>query len=516
MKRDWKAVSFNLARGAAFAALFLVPGAWAQKAQEAAPRKAKYVFLMIGDGLSSVQRSAAQYFKTEMAKGKQFEGEGVSKLLMNEFPVQGLCATYSKNSIITDSAAASTAMATGKKTNSGVISMSPNGAESFKTVAEVAKEDNMKVGVISSVSIDHATPACFYSHKPSRKMYYEIAMDLSKSGFDYFGGGQAKGALPSKVKGRENPVDAAKKAGYEIVDNKDKLMALKPKTGQKIWAYTPHVDKDAAMYYAIDRVNKNWLTLADFTSKAIELLDNPNGFFLMVEGGKIDWCCHQNDAATMVWEVLAFDKSVQVAYDFYKKHPEDTLIVVVGDHETGGLSIGGTRTEYKAYPLRVKDQKMSQLEFEDVVDELRIKHVTFEKALPKLKDIFGFQKLSSRDLEALERAYEASMKGDAFHDQGGAVRTTYGSYEPLGVACTQILNKQAGLSWTSFYHTGVPVQVSAIGAGQDLFTGYYDNTAICAKILSLLPKAKTNAVKTTNAALPTTRHASERQTAATF
>ncbi len=154
--------------------------AFAQKVE-----KAKYVFVFIGDGMSMAQVSAAEVYSKSMAD----KTPGFTKLGFTQFPAQGLTMTYDATSIITDSASAGTAIATGNKTASGVINMDPGKTIKFKTVAEYAKELGWKVGIVSNVSLDHATPAAFYAKVPSRGDMYDISVQLSASGFDYFGGG---------------------------------------------------------------------------------------------------------------------------------------------------------------------------------------------------------------------------------------------------------------------------------------------------------------------------------------
>ena len=132
------------------------------------------------------------------------------------------------------------------------------------------------------------------------------------------------------------------------------------KVNAKPIVYSAHNPAPSStLQYEIDRAN-NDVTLEDITRKAIEVVDNPNGFFMMVEGGKIDWACHDNDAATVVNEVLAFSRSVNAAFEFYKKYPNETLIIVTADHETGGMSLGNDANGYKIFLSILRNQKMSQ------------------------------------------------------------------------------------------------------------------------------------------------------------
>jgi alkaline phosphatase len=318
---------------------------------------AKYVFLFIGDGMASVQINATEAYLANKVQRDEVPGVNKVQLLnMSKLSVQGMCTTFPWNSYITDSAPAATALATGKKTADGVISMDPTKTIPYKTIAEQAKAMGRKVGIISSVSIDHATPACFYAHEPARGNYHNIGHQTYASGFDFFGGGGFK--APDGPLG--NVFAAAQAAGYVVADTKGEIDALMP--GQKAIAINPVLDdlkNDKALYYDIDRsytVAKdpaqaaNHLTLAQFTSRAISLLSKGrNGFFIMVEGGKVDWACHANDARTTFDDMVAFDDAIAVALEFMRHHPWETLIVVTGDHETGGMTIGWAGTAYASY-----------------------------------------------------------------------------------------------------------------------------------------------------------------------
>ncbi|EHJ49011.1 Alkaline phosphatase [Solidesulfovibrio carbinoliphilus subsp. oakridgensis] len=479
----------------------------------------KYVFLFIGDGMALAQRSAAEYF---LAAKEGKPGPGAVRLAMNRMPVQGLTATSSLNSIITDSGAAGTAIASGVKTYNGAIGV--DGAKNpVPTLAEKARDKGMKVGIISSVSLDHATPACFYSHQASRNNYYEIALDAAKSGFDYFGGGGFKDPAGKKSKTdgeKPNALDAMRTAGYTVADTREAILAAKP--GTKLVAVNPELDADKALPYALDADgggDDKGLTLAQYTTKGIELLDNPKGFFLMVEGGKIDWACHANDAAASISDTLAFDAAVAEAVAFAKAHPDETLIVVTGDHECGGLTLGFAGTRYGNYYDYLKSQKDSFLRFAAALAEYKKTHdattARFEDVAPLIKESFGLVVPTAADLEAMKAAPKPNEDNTSPADPHGlyfkefelaAVKEAfgrsmqnekekpgnemdyraYGGYEPLAVTLTHILGNKAGIGWTSYSHTGVPVVTSAQGPGAQAFAGYYDNTDLSKKMAAAL------------------------------
>ncbi|MCA1985301.1 MAG: alkaline phosphatase [Desulfovibrio sp.] len=437
----------------------------------AAPAKqqAKYIFMFIGDGMGIPQRTAAE----------QFQGK---PLAMNTFPVQGIASTDAVDRFITDSGAAATSMASG-----------------VKTLAEMARDRGMKVAILSSVSIDHATPACFYAHVPSRGGYHEIDIALANSGFDFFGGGGMRDPDGARAKKKDesfqplgDAVAIAKEKGYKIITNKQDFMALKPSDG-KVIAWNDWQQDAGALPYQIDTRDED-INIAEFTEKAIEMVDNPKGFFMMVEGGKIDWACHANDAAAAIHDTLVFDQAVQKAVDFAKKHPNDTLILVAGDHECGGLTLGYAGTKYDTDFEVLGAQKISFQKFDD--DIFKDFQGDFEAAKALITEHFGLkfegdaQKdvlvLSEYQIKLLQDAFEATKMGKKERDANEETYVLYGGYNPLGVAVTHVLNQKAGLSWTSFSHTGVPISVSAMGPGAEKFTGSYHLADIALRTMEVM------------------------------
>lgn len=468
------------------------------------PPRALYVFFLIGDGMGIAQIQAAQAY---LARAHQSTGipaqpyppsdPKVYPLAMTRLPVCGLQTTYAADRFITDSAAAGTALACGIKARDGVISKKLDGSDAV-TIAELAKDQGMKVGIITSVSVDHATPAVFYAHEASRNNYYNIGVQLANSDFDFFGGG---GFLQPAGAGGAEPhvLDIAQANGFTVARGATELAAISP--GTRTIAIDPYLDDSQALYYEIDRVHDpETLTLAEYTAEAIRLLDNPHGFFMMIEGGKIDWACHANDARTAIDETLAFDKAVAETLAFYEQHPDDTLIVVTGDHETGGLSIGWAGTRYNSFWSVLENQTVSWFAFAPVFDAY--KAVTPWAGVDDdmdqaLKDIvlrcFGlnYATLTAFEQRKLEAAYDRSRNGaplvSAEEDY-----LLHGSRDAFTATITHILNQKAGLGWTSYSHTGVPLPVYAIGRGADLFEGFYDNTDVARKLAIAMGVALNN------------------------
>jgi alkaline phosphatase len=429
--------------------------------------KAKYVFLFIGDGMGLSQVIAAEAYQHAVTGGEY------TPLGFRQFPGAGLSTTYAANRFITSSAAAGTALATGNKTNIGMISVDTSGTLPVQTIAEKAKIKGLKVGIISSVSIDHATPAAFYAHQPSRRMYHEISLDLAASNIDFFGGGGFSEAVREDV----NVIDLAVENGFEYINDEEVFDALLP-SDKKVLFVHPDLTSGASMRYAIDQP-EGYITLAEITEKAIEYLDNENGFFMMVEGGKIDWLCHANDAGAMVREVLDFSAAVDVAVKFYLQHPEETLIVVTADHETGGLGLGNQQMHYESDYALLANQKVSGEDFNVVLSDWRKdNHLNiegFKKIMNVTNEYFGFGEqeapivLNEQETENLYKAfrsYDISQEGE------------YGDYSPVTYQSTMVLTSRVGLGWTSQSHTGVAVPVYAIGVGHQAFSTSLDNTDI--------------------------------------
>ena len=467
----------------------------------------KYIFYFIGDGMGLSQSNAAEAYLSAINNK-----DGIQKLEMNKFPHHGFYTTYASDRFITGSAAAGTALATGCKTSINTIGMDASKQKPVQSIAERARDLGYKVGIVSTVSIDHATPASFYAHQPSRSMYYNISLDLSKSNFNYFGGGGIKhpegdGKIDKNntmanfgqdrdkkfTNKQTNSIELAKKRGYNLINSKEEFQNLK-KGDDKIIAIAPRLAGGKALPYAIDQT-KDDITLRDFTKKGIELLDNKKGFFMMIEGGKIDWTCHANDAATAIKEVLNLDSAVKVALEFYIKHPEETLIVVGGDHETGGMALGFSGSHYDSEFKILQYQNISNDGFSELVDKYKENNkgnYKLEDGMALIKKHFGLGdkekglELSTFEKEQLKNAFEQSMNYKKELRKDDQFYSLYGSYNPLTTTACHILSQKAGIGWTSFSHTATPIPVRAIGVGAELFSGYYDNTDMAKNIFKLL------------------------------
>ncbi len=468
----------------------------------------KYVFLFIGDGMSYPQFQAAADYLGALADDDAEQAlpsvkydarggavlDGPKALNFMNFPVAGSAVTYDSCSFAPDSASTATSIATGRKTYSGMINVDETGATSFETIAEkLHSQKGWKIGVISSVNINHATPAAFYAHQASRNNYYEIGLEMIDSGFEYFAGGALKKVNGAKGD-QESLYDLAEKAGYNVTFTQADAQAVTP-ADEKVVLIDEHLADSDAMDYDMDRADGEW-ALKDYVAKGIEQLDNETGFFMMCEGGKIDWACHANDAGATVTDTLALADAVQVAIDFAKEHPAETLILVTGDHETGGLTIGYAGTDYDTYLDTLSNQKISYAQFDaQYVAKYKENQTPFEDAMKEVEALFGLKLageegdrlvLTEYEAERLKAAYEMALSDASADSCTQEQSLLYGGYNPFSVTVTHILNNKSGVDFTSYSHTGLPVAVFAQGVGEDAFTGYYDNTEIYNKLAALV------------------------------
>lgn len=482
--------------------------------EAAAPAAApKYIFLFIGDGMSYPQIQSTNYYLNAMEDDGDEILTSENKLNMMNFPVAGSAQTYDSTSFCPDSASTATSISTGHKTYSGTINVAEDMETTYETIAEKLKAQlGYKIGILSSVNLNHATPAAFYAHQASRSNYYEIGEEMVNSGFDYFAGGGLLSPT-GKEEDKKDLYELAQEAGYKVVKTKAEAEALTAEDGKAIVIDETLADSDA-MSYDMDLEEGEW-ALADYVEKGIEVLDNENGFFMMVEGGKIDWACHANDAAATITDTVALDEAVGKAVEFYNEHPEETLILVTGDHETGGLTIGFAGTDYDTFLTNLSNQKISYAKFDsDYVAGYKENKTDFDTVMADITELFGLQAPATEGAETtnqadskdehpegevdgtlvmtdyeygkLKAAYEETMARTGEEEEFSQEEyILYGSYEPLTVTITHILNNKSGISFSSYAHTGLPVEVLALGAGQEEFGGYYDNTDIYNKMAAL-------------------------------
>lgn len=402
------------------------------------------VIMLVMDGSSDNVSTLSRWYKGE-------------SLALDEI-LTGGARTYSAESAITDSAPAATALATGHKSNSGYVGVLPSsvttpGAEqikeedAFKPVANVlegAKQSGRATGIVSTSEIQHATPAGFSSHVTSRSNYDDIAEQQVYQGIDVVLGGGLN-SLKETRKDGENLLEVLEEQNYELVTTREELLKT---NADKIWgSFAP-----AALAYDFDRehTKAEEPTLADMTKKAIDTLNkDKDGFFLMVEGSKIDWAAHANDAVGMISDFLAFDDAVKEALEFAKKD-KNTLVIAVTDHGNSGITMGNIATTgtYDTTPVSA------------YIDPLKEATMTVEGALSVLKE-------DKSNLEEVAALYGLKNLTDK-------ERTALETSEKLAATMTKLLAERANIGYTTGGHTGDDVFLYAYGPNKP--TGLVENT----------------------------------------
>ena len=437
-----------------------------------AAAQAKYVFMFIGDGMGPHQVLTTEMYLAEL------DGRiGRKPMLMSTFPYTGQVATFSTSNGITDSAASGTCLATGKKTKNGMIGQTPDSV-AVMSVASRLKEEGWGVGIMTSVTIDHATPSAHYAHTPSRNNYYTIGTQLAESGFDFFGGSGFYHPQDKKNPAAPNLYDLCEEKGYVLAGG---YADAQSKIGAKKMLVVPAVRLEdrsrhaVALPYAIDR-QEGELSLPELVDIAIKQLSTHDRFFMMAEGGKIDYASHANDGGTVLHEVMDFDMAIKVAYDFYMQHPDETLIVVTADHETGGMALGNSD-----YVLNLKvlaEQKCSSDLLSDQLSDLYKKagkDLSWEQVKTVISQntgLYAAVEMTEQEDKDLQEAFAQMMQNS------GVEKTLYKDLNALAAKSLAILNKKARIGWTSKGHTASAVPVFAIGVGAERFTGWHDNTEI--------------------------------------
>ena len=436
----------------------------------------KYVFYFIGDGMGVNQVMATQYYLSDI-DGKL----GFKPLCFAGFPYTGYVITNSANTFVTDSSAAGTALASGYKTDNNVLGMLPDKETPCRSIAEMAHDKGYRVAIGTTVCIDHATPGVFYAHQPSRDNYHEIGTELSQSGFEFFGGCDFHTPFTEDNSDEGNYVQA-QKAGYTIAYGYDEYKS-KAADADKMILFEKNPNSDHYLSFAIDR-RADELTLSEITTAAIDFMmkDPKKGFFMMMEGGRIDQACHGNDAATVIQETIDFDNAIQIAYDFYLKHKNETLIVVTADHETGalGLSNGAYRLNSKV----LQYQDMSEGQFSAYLEKKGREIgdiLTWDEVQDELKLHYGFWdkvKLTSKQTDQLRSTYVETFG----MGPGELKEEEYYKVDKMSDEASRIMSEVAQFSWGTGTHSGGYVPVYAIGVGAELFTGQMDNTDVPMKI----------------------------------
>ena len=435
----------------------------------------KYIFYFIGDGLGMGHVLAAQTYNRMVLGNKE-------PLLMMQFPHSGVITTYSSSSPVTDSAAAGTALATGYKTKNSMLGMDAD-TVSVTSVATQLFDIGYGVGLVTSVPPDDATPGAFYAHVPSRSMYYDITVQAAKSGFQFIGGSKLRGTKDKD--GQPNDLlDILRQYDVDYVKGAD---AARASLSERILMVNTEGIETSHIGYTIDSI-PGTLTLPEMTDVCLSHLEKwcPQKFFMMVEGGNIDYAGHSNDGGAAIKETINFNEALKVAYDFYRTHPEETLIIVTADHDTGGLALGSLFTGYNMYPQYIDYQKISKDRFNEVCHEILSSSqvFTWDDMQEMLKKQLGFWEgipLTDEQTKMLKEKFTKTFeKRDSEN-----LKTLYNNFDEFSTAVFKVFNDICGIGWVTYSHTGNYVPVYAIGVDADKFAGIHDNTNIPEIILEI-------------------------------
>lgn len=444
----------------------------------------KYIFYLIGDGMGSNQVLAAEMYQAEL-QGRI----GRVPLCMTQFPYSGQVATFSRTNGITDSSGAGTCLATGIKTRNGVLGLSMEG-DTLTSVAERLHAEGWGVGIMTTVAIDHATPAAFYANDSWRDNYYEIGRQLTLSGFDFFGGAGFHNPQGLHDDEAVNLYNMAEAHGYTIAGGYE--AAKRQMTADKLIMVQSAdvVDRrrhGSNLPYRIDRKEGD-LSLSQIVSVAIPYLERKHKrFFMMIEGGMVDYAGHGDDGATAIGEVLDFEEALAEVYRFYQQHPDETLIVVTADHETGGMALGNS--DHKLNLQVLQYQRCSSWILSDLMNQLWSDHTpAWQEVQALFTDKLGLYREVEVSDEEDARLREVYARTVAHRQED--TQTLYKSINALADAGVALLNRKARLGWTSHSHTGCAVPVFAIGVGAERFSGWHDNTEIVPLILQATETSK--------------------------
>lgn len=434
----------------------------------------KYIFYFIGDGMGLGHIMITESYNRTVLNNDEH-------LTMLQFPVTSMATTYSANRHITDSSAAGTALSTGNKTNNYMLGVTPDSVPVF-SIAKALKDNGYGVGIATTVTLNDATPAAFYGHAPNRKLYYEIGKGIIGSNYEFFAGYN----LISKNNNKGEKTDLYEKIekdGYKIVKGKEEYEKIK-NHNKIILLNKPN--RAGHCGYTVDSMGNDNFNVPYLTQTCMNHLqkNSPEKFFMMIEGGNIDWIAHANDPG-VVKSILDFDEGIKIAYDFYKKHPDETLIVVTADHNTGGMTFG-VRGNKRVTLKNLDYQKVSISMFQEYCKDLQKsgKEITWDDMKTYLKQnlgLYGAIEVDKKDDKLIQESFNKTFTKKDVED----VKTLYTTYNNFIADVFNVFNKYTGIGWTTTGHTGDFTPVYAIGVGAEEFNGLNNNIDLPKKIAKI-------------------------------
>ena len=433
----------------------------------------KFIFLFLADGAGTAHLEITRQYMREI----HGENMVITEKIMKEGSV-GLMTTHAADSLSTDSAAAATALASGCKAKIGALGVCADGSVPT-TVMESAKQRGLKIGLVTNSTVYDASPAAFVCHVPNRRDFAAIVdryLDLEPD--ILMGGGRAQ-FLPQTVPGsrRKDDIDLAAlfvKKGYQQVSDKPQLEEAGP--GKILGLFSLN-----EMSFEIERDKNTEPSIYDMTRSVIRQLhnDNPNGFFAFIENENIDTASHLSDIASVIHDYREFDRAVGLAYEFYKKYPRETLILVTSDHETGGL--GFTMALKDLSSTKGSNQAAGTVHDLKKIQSIGISLQRASRLLGPNPTVESIDKLMREHFSGFTLAPEYK---EAILQRRPVSRTIY--LDPTANALGMMIANHTQVYWQTTSHTNQPVVVAALGAGAERFAGYYDNADFGKKLMGIL------------------------------
>lgn len=436
----------------------------------------KYVFYFIGDGMGFGPVNAAETYL-------RMNRTPAQSLNMMSMPVKSFIQTYSANRPVTDSAAAGTALSTGTKTKNGMLGMGPDTTAVY-SVAQDFKKQGYGIGIVTSVAPDDATPGAFYAHVPYRGQYYDVDVRASECDYEFLAGAGLRG-LKDKKGNATDVLDRMARNNVQIIWGPDEIEKI---SSRKVLLLNPKDTDNNNIGYTIDSI-QGVLNLPLITRTCLDhlLRYTPDKFFMMVEGGNIDHALHANDAGAAIKEIINFDEALGIALDFYREHPDETLIIVTADHNTGGLEMGNPYVSYNARLGLIDAQRLSKPNFEQFCETLLKSRRTYKwedmkEELQNSLGLFTVVPVSETDEAKLKDIFDETFE----RREGKTEKTLYDTFSQFAVEVFKIIDKATGLAFTTDSHSGNPVPLFVIGDDADQFKGIGNNDQIAPLLRKLL------------------------------
>jgi alkaline phosphatase len=429
----------------------------------------KNIIFMVADGMSPSVLPLAEHF-SERVRGK---GLLWRALVDRPEASRALMDMASLNSVTTDSSAASSSWGSGARIFNGWVNTLPDGTK-LTPIAAIAHDTGRRVGLVTTTTVTHATPAGFAAVQQSRgdegaiaTQYLERADVILGGGREFFSG--------STRKDKDDVIGRCSRAGFACVSSRAELLSLQPGKSRLLGLFS-----DGMIPYTLDRNNSAALresvpTLAEMVSAALATLKtSPNGFLLQVEGGRVDHAAHNNDAAALLWDQLAFDEAIETVLKFAERNPE-TLIVITADHGNANPGIGGKWADLGGQFDGFAALARARSSYAELMPKLGGKQKLAAPAVHELlREAFGFE-FTADEVEAV-RSSAAGGKGLSLNSRLDKIAGILG----------QAVGNHTGIGWVSTDHTSDYTLLTALGPGSARFSGQIRNTRCFENMVDLM------------------------------